>query len=321
MSIFTVEVVPIHLEPHENADSLSVVKIRGYSVCVRTADWTEGQLGAYIPPDSVVPDTEQFSFLDGHRHIKVKRLRGVFSMGMLIPAPIGAQVGDNVAELLNIIHYEPPLPAETGGEAEKPPQGYKPSYDVESFYRFESVLQPGEEIVATEKIHGASGRWAFQDGRFWVGSKGEWKRESSGNIWWRVLNENTSLQDFLQANENFTIYGEVYGSVQNLKYGHANGSIALAVFDIWNENVTEWIDYDDARSMIIPFVDAWVPEVYRGPFDAELLKELSDGPSLISGANHIREGIVVKPLHERFDNAIGGRVQVKLVGRKYLEKS
>lgn len=37
MSIFKVEIVSIKLEPHPNADTLSVVKVFDYRVCVRTA--------------------------------------------------------------------------------------------------------------------------------------------------------------------------------------------------------------------------------------------------------------------------------------------
>ena len=38
-STHRVEVVPVLLTPHPNADSLSVVQVFGYSVCVKTADW------------------------------------------------------------------------------------------------------------------------------------------------------------------------------------------------------------------------------------------------------------------------------------------
>ena len=56
MSIFQVEIVPVILEPHPFADSLSIVKIYNYTVCVRTEDWKDKSIGAYIPPDSVVPN-------------------------------------------------------------------------------------------------------------------------------------------------------------------------------------------------------------------------------------------------------------------------
>ncbi|MBA2655546.1 MAG: hypothetical protein H0U70_01000 [Tatlockia sp.] len=53
MSIFKVEVVPINLEPHPHADTLSILKVYGYTVCVRTADWKDKKIGAYIPPESI----------------------------------------------------------------------------------------------------------------------------------------------------------------------------------------------------------------------------------------------------------------------------
>ena len=89
MSDHRCEVVPVVLEKHPNADSLSVVKVfDGYTVCVRTADWEGVDKGVYIPPDSVVPDTEQFKFLEGHLRIKAKKLRGINSYGMLVPVPV-----------------------------------------------------------------------------------------------------------------------------------------------------------------------------------------------------------------------------------------
>jgi hypothetical protein len=166
-STHRVEVVPVVLEKHPDADTLSVVRVFGYTVCVRTADWEGRTVGAYIPPDSVVPDTPEYAFLGENRRIKVRRLRGVVSMGLLVPAPEGAKIGDDVAERLGIGHYEPPLSFKTGGDVEEAPAGYRPVYDVDTWYRYKQLLRPGEEVRVTEKIHGASGRWVFQDGRMW----------------------------------------------------------------------------------------------------------------------------------------------------------
>ena len=58
-------------------------------------------------------------------------------------------------------------------------------------------------------------------------------------------------------------------------------------------------------------------EVFEGPFDLETIRKLSDGPTLIGGANHIREGVVVKPRIERTDPKVG-RVILKYVGDAYL---
>jgi hypothetical protein len=60
-----------------------------------------------------------------------------------------------------------------------------------------------------------------------------------------------------------------------------------------------------------------VPRAFAGGFDLETIRKLSDGPSLVSGANNIREGVVVKPMVERNDPKIG-RVILKYVGDTYL---
>lgn len=321
LSTHRVEIVPVKLEPHPNADALSIVRVfDGYTCCVRTADWQGVGLAAYIPPDSVVPETDQFAFLDGHRRIKVKKLRGIVSMGLLVPAPPGAVLGDDVAELLGVTHYDPPLPLSSGGEAIRPPAGYRPSYDVESLRRYAACFVPGEPVFVTEKIHGANGRFTYLEGEgFYCGSRNEWKREEDGNLWWRALRESKGLREFLTACPGVTVYGEVFGQVQDLKYGTKKGDVRFAAFDILVGN--EWVPAARAREWSEPFGLPWVPTIANGiDFDLERILVLAEGPSLVLGAEHVREGCVVKPLTERTSPEIG-RVQLKAVSNAYLERA
>ena len=46
---------------------------------------------------------------------------------------------------------------------------------------------------------------------------------------------------------------------------------------------------------------------------------MAEENSSYPGANHHREGLVIKPIHERTDRKIG-RVQLKIVGNRYLSK-
>jgi len=320
-STHRVEVVPVHLEPHPNADTLSVVRVfDGYTVCVRTADWAGRELGAYIPPDSVVPDTPEFAFLDGHRRIKVRRLRGIISMGLLVAAPEGSAIGDDVAELMGVTHYDPPMPISTGGEAIKPPPGYRPSFDVDSLRRYAGVFIPGETVFVSEKIHGANGRFTYlEDGGFFCGSRTEWKQESADNVWWRALRETQGLQDFLTAHPGATVYGEVYGQVQDLRYGTKRGEVRFAAFDILVGS--QWLDPKAARDLSQPSGLPWVPTIAEAvPFELDRILELAEGPSLVPGADHVREGCVVKPVQERSDPTVG-RVCLKVVGNGYMERA
>ena len=88
-STHKVEVFKVgELTKHPNADSLSILMVfDNYQTVVRTSDFIPGDLACYIPPDNIVPDTPQFEFLKGHRHIKAAKLRGIMSQGLVLAAP------------------------------------------------------------------------------------------------------------------------------------------------------------------------------------------------------------------------------------------
>jgi len=381
-----VEIVPVVLEPHPNADRLSIVRVYNFTVVVGTEDWIGVHKAAYVQPDSVMPDTLEYRFLKetsslrkekeelGARltslsmtreefdatlaaieakidantkylRIAVKKLRGVISMGMLISCPEGAEIGDDVAERLGITHYEPPSEEEIEGSrrhtgddvAPPPPMIYAPGYDVESIYKYAECFEPGEPVYVTEKLHGQNGRFVGLLGEsvlspgmlgipegiltttpliLHAGSRTEWKKKEGGSNWWRVIEQNPWIEKQCYENIGKVLYGEVFGWVQNLKYGAKQGQLFFRAFDILNG--TEYVDAEAFQAAL--------PEKYRVPclgivpFDFEKLQKFADGPSLILGANHMREGIVIKPLKERQHPKLG-RVMVKMVSNAYLEKS
>lgn len=313
MSIHKVEVVPIVLEAHPNADSLSIVRVYGYTVCVRTADWRERAMGAYIPPDSVVDTSRpEFAFLGEHSRVRVKKLRGVVSMGLLVPAPEGAQLGDDVMERLGVTHWEPVVQTRSG-DATHPPTCYAPTYDMENARRYASAFIDGEPVIVTEKIHGANGRFVFHDGVMHCGSRTEWKLDQPDVLWWNALRACPWLEGFCRANPGIVVYGEVYGRVQSLRYG-LEGRVSVLVFDLLRG--TEWLPAMEARALGLLL--SWVPTIAVREWSWPAIAELAEGKSLLLGADHIREGVVVKPLTERHHDTIG-RVQLKVIGNGYLE--
>jgi len=155
MSIHKAEVIQIDkIHEHPNADSLGIVKIKGFTCCVRLEDFKEGDLAVYIEPDTIVSQDPMFDFLDEHRRIRVRRFRGILSQGLLMPAPTSSKIGDDVFEKWGLEHYEPPLPMSANGENEGAPPGYYPKYDVENFNRYLHVFEEGEEVFISEKVHG-----------------------------------------------------------------------------------------------------------------------------------------------------------------------
>ena len=319
------EVVPVELLPHPNADSLSIIKVFGYTVVGKTADWRGIDRAIYVVPDSLVDtDREEFKWLkkeggtSSFHRVKVIKLRGIISMGLLIPAPADAVIGDDYAERLGITRYEPPIKL-TGGFDENvgAPSGlYAPKYDIDSYHRYLDVMVDGEPVYISEKIHGANARYVMVDGQQYCGSRTEWKKEKENNLWWRALNNTPSIREFCEKNEGVILYGEVYGQVQTLKYGL--NDVAFAAFDILTKE--GWMN----AGQFVETCGQWniptVPLISIGePLDKSKVLELAEGQSLFKGANHVREGVVVKPMIERQSDEIG-RVILKIVGNGYYEK-
>lgn len=357
-STHKVEVVMVALEPHLNADSLSIVHVfGGYPCCVRTEDWKDGDLGAYIPPDSVVDTTRpEFAFLGKHSRIRAKRLRGQASMGLLIKAPPGSKEGDDVADYFGVTHYEPPVQGGGSGEDKDKilsldyrhpvwrliprrlrtitnriyhrilvllradgcdtaePPAPAPVYDLDSMRRHAKAFVLGEPVFITEKIHGENARFCFVNGRMYAGSKNVWRMKTCKNKWWGALKGSPEIRDFCKKNPGVTVYGEIYGQVQDLTYGKKG--IEVLVFDLLRKG--QWVNPLEARA-IAPELP-WVPTISEGyQFNLTEILDLAEGNSLVPSASHIREGIVVKPLEERNDPRCG-RVCLKVVSVGYLER-
>lgn len=192
-----VEVVPLVLEKHPNADKLSLARFDDYTCVVNTEQWAGHDKAAYLQPDTLVPENHpSISFLfgtgkDGKVRIKGKKIRGIISFGLLVPAPPGAEIGDDVADFFQAERYEPPAPAllkikdKSGNtfdisEAEltSSPQIFVPKYDLEPGLKYATkVFSPGEKVLVTLKIHGENCRIVHYDNQLYVGSRTQWKRE------------------------------------------------------------------------------------------------------------------------------------------------
>ena len=317
MSNHAVEIVKLgKFHSHPNADKLAIVQVFGFSVCVNKADWKEGDLAAYVPPDSIVPNTPEFAFLDGHMRIRAKKLRGIASFGLLVPAPSEARVGEDVAERLGITHYEPPLNATQGDNESGPPGFCDPKFDIENLRRYPGVIPDGTPVQITEKIHGACARYTFREDRMWVGSRTGWKKESSDCLWWRAMKGAPQIEAFCRANHGHVLYGEVFGQVQDLRYGSPNG-VRFAAFDVSLGNGV-FIHAEQAVDMMDVHGVPKVPMLfYRMPYSFDFCAAAAEGESIVPGADHVREGCVVKPLTEMYSASVG-RAIFKAVGGGYL---
>lgn len=234
MSEFKIEVVRIGpVTKHPNADTLSLTSIHGgYPVIFQTGQYAEGDLAVYIPVDAIVPETEEWAFLKGKTRIRAMKLRGIFSMGVLTKPLPGAVLGQDVREALAITKYEEEV---EGPEDAPSPKGLPiPKYDVEGYRRYPDILEVGEEVVITEKLHGENARYMLDaDGVLHVGSRGRWKNPE-GNTKWAQIARARGLKNELMLAQfvDCVLYGEAHGYTGGFPYGAKAPSFRM--FDVFD---------------------------------------------------------------------------------------
>jgi RNA ligase. len=372
MSDWQPQVVCIEkVEKHPDADALDVCTVLGdYPVITKRGEYKEGNLAGYIPIDSIVPDTQQFYFLcpkayekyedengqlqqrqlgpkftvgsvpEKYRIIKAKKIRGIYSQGMLIELPDPPpntwpdtcyqvwKPGESIVEIIGLKKWEeqeeenlPGLKKTRGTNAEKAPQGWSiPHYDIDGVRKYIACLQDNEEIVLTEKIHGSNAGFSFDGERLWVKSRNFYKKRDEEDMWWDIALR-YDLENKLKAFPHLVFFGEVYGQVRGFRYDTviAEGRLMtkLRCFDVWDTKKLRYLDYDDRVKAINDAGLEAVPELYRGPWQGkDKMYPFAEGLTTLGG-KHIREGWVLNTVKERFEPRLNSRMQVKLVGEAY----
>lgn len=352
MGTFNVTVYPIRLEDHPNADRLQMAVVGEYRAIVAKDSYQEGDLIAYIPEGAVVPQPILVEMgLEGRlagsekNRVKAVRLRGELSQGLCYPARVGWSVGQDVQDELGITKYVPPIPIHLAGTLTNAGTENTLSYDIENWKKFPHILQEGEPVVFTEKIHGTFTGIGFlptpieDHGDVVVFSKNMgqqglvFKMDSSNdrNVYVRLARHLWWVRERLQGNPQFPagepvyLLGEIFG-VQDLKYGTSgqkDGSTGYRIFDIYvgAPRMGRFLNDAELDTACKEFGIPRVPVLWRGPFTREAMHEWTTGRETVSGQSlHIREGIVIRPQVERkdFSLPVGGRVQLKSVSADYL---
>lgn len=319
------------LTPHTNADSLELAQILGWQMVVRKGEYEVGSKVVYFPIDTVLPqelsDTYGVTKYLSKGRIRCTKLRGEPSFGLAVkPDNDQWQVGQDVTEYyaaLGVKKYEPPMRV-TAGDAEPEHPLFMTYTEIENMRNFPDILQEGEMVVLTEKIHGTNSRVAMIEGVLMAGSKGVRRKRPqddnfAANLYWFPLSLSpvrTMLEDLATQHKQVILFGEIYGSkIQSLDYGH-KGTMGYRAFDLLIDG--HYLSWPDFALLCAQYnIDA-VPVVASIPFNLDTIKKYSEGNTLLMNGNaHIREGVVVKPLIERRD-AKTGRVILKYISDQYL---
>ena len=369
-SLHIVEVCKIESKrPHPNADRLEFIRLKGWDVLVqKSINLQANDPVVFIPPGSVItPEyAEKLGITkycctlkkldDGTQpvglRVKAARLRGEASYGTIDHEVDPAwEIGKNVADILKITKWEPPIKA-TDGDAMSEHPSFHRYTDIENIRNFPDVIKEGEEVVFTEKLHGKNcrigaiwspdeeGRKTCQNfaGSHDVNRKPKDAKDRQSDFWkphdipgikaflvegvagFPKLNEakrDTSNQD------NIILFGELINTQKGFNYGQKQGEFGFRVFDI-SVNM-KYMDYEAKHSLLEAFAVPMVPVLYRGPFSWAKLEEFTNGNTTVGDPAKLfkfkgREGIVVTPVRERFDPTLsGGRVILKSISIDYLE--
>jgi RNA ligase (TIGR02306 family) len=282
--------------------------------------------------------------------VKASRFRGVSSFGTIQdPDDPSWEVGLDVREHYGITKYEPPMKCSDGDAAPPHPHFYQYT-SIENIGNFPGVFKDGDTVYVTEKIHGTNSRVGYvmtgtnehgdEIWEFMAGSHSNRRKEFNDkgvrSMYWlpfAVDSKDDPLRMMLTsimfrecAKHSVIVFGEIFGAgVQDMQYGQKGKS--FRVFDICVDGI--YLDAERMLSYVRDFNEnglQTVPCLYIGPFSMEKMNELVDGPTTICSVSDIkepfkgREGVVIKPVKESFDDTLGGRKILKYISVDYHDR-
>ncbi len=353
MADFKVKICKLdEVSKHPDADRLDLARIGGWQVVVGKNRHKAGELVAYIPEQALVPEKLQKILavegkLAGSKKNRVKaiRLRGVLSQGLILPLKEGALTdpetgekklfhpGEDAKEFLGITKYEPPIPIQMSGEVYNSPVRL-PRYDVENWKSDPEAILPGTPVLITEKLHGTLCLVIFYEDSIIISSKGlsgkdMALKESDKNLYHQTLKPyllrlKSALCDKWPEAKAVGIIGEIIGrKVQDLHYGLSKPEFYLFEIIVKPGEKSPW-EYQNfsevktlAKDTDLNFVPFLGETKCPGPKEIARANALADGKSAVPGADHIREGVVLRTAVESRDQNADRSLR-KIVSGAYL---
>jgi len=310
----------IDIQPIPNADAIVVAKVKGWNVVVKRDEFKVGDLAVYYEIDSFLPIRPQFEFLrkssfkrmgssDGFR-LKTIRLRNTVSQGLLTPIPEGIidpKEGDDLTEALDIVKYEPPIPAQLAGKIKGTFPSFIPKTDEIRIQNFESDVgfsPVGERVYVTEKLDGTSFTCYFNNGVFGVCGRNWELTETADNSLWRMANMLELKEKLTKHGKNIALQGELIGSnINGNLYGLSDHK--LFFFTGYDIDKRRRMFFDELEWLLFRLEVPMVPvlEKYGYVLPTENLVDnmlkYADGKSVLNmGVD--REGVVVRGLEREF---------------------
>ena len=332
------------INPIEGADAIELAVVDGWQVVVaKNVGHQVGDLVVYCEIDSFLPIEPEFEFLrkssykkmgdqEGFR-LKTIKLRGQISQGLILPysvIPIAQFAtaadlpeGMDVSEMLGIVKYEPPIPAQLAGKVKGSFPSFLRKTDEERIQNLEKeytewTLSSKHQFYATEKLDGSSFTCYIKNGEFGVCSRNMDLLETEDNTFWTVARK-LDLENKLRSfGKNICFQGEMVGSgIQGNHYNMKDQTVFF--YNIFLIDEREYVGYDEFRNMLFDLDLACVPVLsypFNFPADSEaalptvsVLLRSAEGKSVLNDKVE-REGLVIRSMDRT--------ISFKVISNKFL---
>lgn len=342
---------------HPNADRLDVVTLVGMGwTCITGRDvenvprFSVGDLCIYLPVDIVLPaKLEGILFPPGSKvvlknsRLRTEKIRSCISQGMVLsldemvkhyPELANCKLGDDVAELLGVMKYEPPAPAFYKGLVlDREHEEFRKYTDIENIKNFSDVFQPNELVHISEKLHGTSARFGcvpikeknifrkalqffgfLPRNEFIVGSRNKEIKLESSSLYTDMFRK-LELHKKLKPGE--FLYGEIVGPKIQSNFTYGCKTPTFYAYDLMVDGryqtpstLSLWCLTNGINT--VPVIESHVP------FSIEKVNCLKTGKSVLApDIQPIREGVVVRSAGERSGLVIS-RAILKAINEDYL---
>jgi len=323
----------------EGADKIELAIVDGWQVVVaKDVEHKVGNKVVYCEIDSFLPIRDEFEFLrkssykkmgdqEGFR-LKTIKLRGQVSQGLILPIDVlpltqfasayDLPEGMDVTEMLGIVKYEPPIPAELAGKVKGGFPSFLHKTDEERVQNLvkeygEWKYQSKHKFYVTEKLDGSSATYYINNGEFGVCSRNLELLETEGNTFWKVARELDLENKMKSLGKNICFQGELIGEgIQGNPYKIKGQTVRFYTgFDIDKRERIPFVNFavtlQDLSLDIVPVLNEEYG--FMLPETVEDMLKYAEGKSVLN-ANTEREGVVVR--------SMDGTISFKAISNKFL---
>jgi RNA ligase (TIGR02306 family) len=340
------------LRPIEGADAIECAIVGGWTVVVKKGEYSAGDLAVYCEIDSFIPTAvapfltkpghyaKTFEGVEGER-LRTMKLRGQLSQGLLIPISVALEKfedskfdegqelgefffpGNDVSDLLGIVKYEAPVPAELAGEVKGMFPSVIPKTDQERVQNLKVELAEwlvdGSHWEVTEKLEGSSMTVYMRDGEVGVCSRNLDLKPNADNSLWRAANKYNLPAKLIGIGRNIAIQGEIVGNgIQGNIYQMRDQD--FLVYDIYDIDAGCYFTPAERKAFVAEHGLNHCPVLAYsanltdtlGLTNMDQVLKFAEGKSVMGMIGCEREGVVFK-CHER-------PVSFKAISNRYLLK-